>query len=89
MASNSVLDESNFPTKGSGIFSQLKIMVKDWRRITHSESAGIAYVSGGPLYDLRLSGTPRFAGPFRAIEDFDKFLRGGLEAHPQYVTEIS
>ncbi|KAF2124398.1 kinase-like protein [Dothidotthia symphoricarpi CBS 119687] len=71
------------------ILDQLKEMIEKMRRITSPEDIGVANVDGGPLFDVRLPGTSNHFGPFRTIQDFHRYLRGGQEAHPDHKPEIS
>jgi len=71
------------------ILAQLKNMIEEMRRIMPPDGIGVANVDGGPLYDLRLPGPSGHFGPFRTIQDFHRHLRGGQEAHPKHLPEIS
>ncbi|KFY40703.1 hypothetical protein V494_03365 [Pseudogymnoascus sp. VKM F-4513 (FW-928)] len=69
------------------ILSQIKEMVADMRRIAPPSSA-VSNVDGGILYDCRIHGPMQF-GPFKSIQDFHKYLRGGLEAHADNPSDAS
>ncbi|KFZ00758.1 hypothetical protein V500_00949 [Pseudogymnoascus sp. VKM F-4518 (FW-2643)] len=69
------------------ILSQLKEMVADMRRIAPPNSA-VSNIDGGILYDCRIHGPMQF-GPFKNIQDFHKYLRGGLETYVDNPVDIS
>lgn len=71
------------------LLDQLKKMVEEMRRITPPEGVGVAYIDGGSLYDPRLPSKSSRFEPFGTIQDFYKYLRAGLEAHPQHKPETS
>ena len=71
------------------ILSQLKRMVDEMRSIRPPEGQGISGVDGGPLWDCRLPGTSLCHGPFKSVREFHKYLRGGFNAHPDHLPEIS
>jgi aminoglycoside phosphotransferase len=70
------------------ILDQLRSMVLEMRSIPPPEGTGVAEVNGGPLFDYRLPGTTDHVGPFKTIEDFHRYLREGLEDHPQHLPEV-
>ncbi|USP80544.1 kinase-like protein [Curvularia clavata] len=71
------------------ILDQLKKMVEEMRRISPPEDVGVASVNGGPLYDVRLPGTAFYFGPFKTVQDFHKFLRNDLKAHPGLSADVN
>jgi aminoglycoside phosphotransferase len=71
------------------VLDYLKKMVEEMRRITPPEEVGVANVDGGPLYDPRLPGSSLYFGPFKTVQDFHRYLRGGQEAHPDHWADIS
>lgn len=68
---------------------QLKKMIEEMRCIPCPEGTGVARVDGGPIYDPRLAGPTMHFGPFRTIHDFYRHLRGGLDADPNHIPDIS
>ncbi|KAL2074289.1 hypothetical protein VTL71DRAFT_8067 [Oculimacula yallundae] len=61
------------------IFLQLKGMLEELRTIELPPNTGVASCVGGSMYDFRLPHrTPRF-GPFKTIQDFHSWLRGGMD----------
>ncbi|MCJ1437622.1 hypothetical protein MMC27_007009 [Xylographa pallens] len=73
------------------ILRQIKGMVAEMRSIPPPADAGVASVTGGTLYDIRLpdslGGRGRF-GPFKTISDFHRYLRRGVEGHQEQSAEI-
>lgn len=70
------------------LLAQLKDYIEELRRVVPPQGTVIANVDGGMLYDPRLMGPSQF-GPFDSIQSFHKYLRGGLEAHPDHTPEIA
>ncbi|PSN70991.1 hypothetical protein BS50DRAFT_659899 [Corynespora cassiicola Philippines] len=63
-------------------------MIEEMRRITAPQNTGVSNINGGSLYDARIPGPSNHFGPFVTICDFHRYLRGGIEAHPQHKAEI-
>lgn len=70
------------------IWGQLKEMLAEMRSMTPPEGVGVANACGGTLYDPRIGSTSSRFGPFHTLQEFHKFLRGGLEDDPQHYPEI-
>ena len=70
------------------MLAQLKDYIEELWRIVPPENIGIANVDGGMLYDPRLMGPSQF-GPSDSIQSFHKYLRGGLDAHPDHTADIA
>ncbi|KAI1467653.1 kinase-like protein [Daldinia caldariorum] len=61
------------------IRSQLQRMLQELRAVKPPSGTGVESLVGGSLHDPRMSrSSPRF-GPFKTIQDFHCWLRGGLE----------
>ncbi|KAK6958398.1 hypothetical protein Daesc_001197 [Daldinia eschscholtzii] len=61
------------------ILSQLRHMLQELREIKPPPNTGVESCVGGSLQDPRMTRSyPRF-GPFKTIQDFHSWLRGGLE----------
>lgn len=71
------------------ILDQLRTMVAEMRDILPPKGMGVANVKGGSLYDCRLPGSSTRFGPFKSVQAFHQYLRGGLEAHPDHLSEVS
>ncbi len=73
------------------LLQQLKGLVAEMRSIAPPADAGVASVTGGTLYDIRLPDTPggraRF-GPFKTILDFHRYLRRDTETNAYQCAEI-
>ena len=73
------------------ILAQLREMIDEMRRLPPPKDARIANVDGGSLYDSRLPGKlgslGRF-GPFKSIQDFHRYLRRNVDAHPNLPAEV-
>lgn len=69
------------------ILSQLQEMVAEMRRIA-PPNLTVSNIDGGILYDCRIHGPMRF-GPFKDIQNFHKYLRGGLEPRVDNPGDIS
>jgi len=50
---------------------------------------GVANVDCGTLYDCRFLGSSTRFGSFETVQEFHRHLRGGLEAHPDHLPEVS
>lgn len=74
------------------ILAQLKDMVDEMRRLSPPTNARVANVDGGSLYDSRLPGKlgdwGRF-GPFNIVQDFHRYLRRNVDAHPNLPAEVN
>lgn len=66
------------------VLSQLKKLVDEMRSIPPQQQ-GVSNVNGGPVWDCRLPGTSFCHGPFKTIQDFHKYLRGGFDGHPDNI----
>jgi aminoglycoside phosphotransferase (APT) family kinase protein len=64
-------------------------MVNEMRAIPPPDNIGIANVDGGSLYDCRLPGNSTRFGPFRTVQDFHRYLRGGLDVHTGHLSEVN
>jgi hypothetical protein len=69
------------------ILSQLKEMVAAMRKLS-PPNLEVSNVDGGILYDCRIHGPMQF-GPFKSIQDFHKYLRGGLDSGPDNPDDVS
>jgi hypothetical protein len=69
------------------ILSQLKDFVSEMRRIP-PPNLQVSNIDGGMLYDGRIYG-PSQIGPFKSIQDFHYYLRGGLGANPNIPEDVS
>lgn len=78
--------ESWSTEKQTKILEQLRFFIQELRSLTQLETVGIANVDGGSLYDGRI-GFQRF-GPFQTVQEFHRFLRGGLAREPGYDIEV-
>jgi len=70
------------------ILFQLKEMVAEMRKIPPPPNLAVSNVDGGMLYDGRIYGPMQF-GPFKSTQDFHRYLRGGLEAKPDNLDDLS
>jgi hypothetical protein len=70
------------------ILEQLKNLIREIRSLAKPESFGVANVDGGSLYDGRVQGGSRRFGPFQTVQEFQKFIRGGVAREPGHIPEI-
>lgn len=70
------------------ILSKLKSLLQQLRTLS-PPGPGISNVDGGSLYDCRLPGTSSRFGPFETVQDFHKYLRGGMKTHPDVDPEVN
>lgn len=69
------------------VLIQLRSMILEMRELRPPKGIGISSVSGGQLYDGRLSGALYF-GPFPNIQSFHRHLRTGMDFDPRLNAEI-
>lgn len=74
------------------ILAQLREMVDEMRTPPPPKDGRIANVDGGSLYDSRppgnLGSLGRF-GPFNTVQDFHRYLRRNVDAHPNNPAEVN
>lgn len=71
------------------LLKQLKTYVEDMRSLKPPRSGVVEGVDGGKLYDMRLQDGLKGFGPFDSIRDFHSFLRGGITAFPEQISEVN
>ncbi|KAF4449242.1 small s, partial [Fusarium albosuccineum] len=69
------------------LFAQLKLNIQDLRSLQRPPSAGVESCIGGSLFDCRIPRPDRRFGPFKTIQEFHLWLRGGLKASEVKKTE--
>ncbi|KAJ3542100.1 hypothetical protein NM208_g4033 [Fusarium decemcellulare] len=69
------------------LFAQLKLNIQDLRSLQPPASAGVESCIGGSLFDCRMPRPDRRFGPFKTIQEFHLWLRGGLKASETKKTE--
>lgn len=70
------------------ILSKLNSLLQQLRKLS-PPGPGVSNVDGGSLYDCRLPGPSSRFGSFESVQDFHKYLRGGMHTDPNVDLEVN